>query len=118
MDDLISRQAVLNILKRESHKWGNDCRDWEEAINEITQMPSAEKTETVTEFADRCRECGTRYIPKSVIDDIRAEIEEFTSRYTVAYERGGMGQIVWSDRLIKECDVLQIIDKHIKAVEE
>lgn len=44
MDDLISRQAVLNILKRESHKWGNDCRDWEEAINEITQMPSAEKT--------------------------------------------------------------------------
>lgn len=33
--------------------------------------------ETVTEFADRCRECGR----EKVLDKIRAEIENATSRY-------------------------------------
>jgi hypothetical protein len=47
-----------------------------------------------------------------VLDKIRAEIEQLTSRYSVSKERGGMGKVEWSDRLIKESDVLQIIDKY------
>lgn len=47
-----------------------------------------------------------------MLDKIRAEIEELTSRYSISKERGGMGQVEWSDRLIKESDVLQIIDKY------
>ena len=47
-----------------------------------------------------------------VLDKIRAEIEQLTSRYSISKERGSMGQIEWSDRLIKESDVLQVIDKY------
>ena len=51
--------------------------------------------------------------PMSVIDDIKAEIKEHTQRYTLSRESGGMGQVDWSDYLIKTDDVLNIIDKHI-----
>ena len=51
-----------------------------------------------------------------VLDKIRAEIEQAVSRYSISRERGGMGQVEWSDRLIKESEVLQIIDKY-KRVE-
>lgn len=47
-----------------------------------------------------------------VLGKIRAEIEQLTSRYSISKERGGMGIVEWSDRLIKESDVLQIIDKY------
>lgn len=59
--DLISRQAVLDVLEKEGHKWGNDYRDWVDAIEEIKKLPPVNPHETVTEFADRCRECGARY---------------------------------------------------------
>ena len=48
---------------------------------------------------------------EDVLDKIKAEIEQLTSRYSISKERGGMGIVEWSDRLIKESDVLQIIDK-------
>ena len=47
-----------------------------------------------------------------ILDKIRAEIEQLTSRYTISRERGGMGQVEWSDMLIKESEVLEIIDKY------
>ena len=47
-----------------------------------------------------------------IIDKIRADIEQLTSRYSISKERGGMGIVEWSDRLIKESDVLKIIDKY------
>ena len=47
-----------------------------------------------------------------VLDKIRAEIEQTTSRYTISRERDAMGQVEWSDRLIKENEVLEIIDKY------
>ena len=53
-------------------------------------------------------------INKATIDAIRTEIEQLTSRYSISKERGGMGQVEWSDRLIKESDVLDIIDKYTK----
>ena len=46
------------------------------------------------------------------LDKIRAEIEQLTSRYSISKERGGMGIVEWSDRLIEESDVLQVIDKY------
>lgn len=48
----------------------------------------------------------------SVLDKIRAEIEQTASRYTISRERDAMGKVEWSDILIKESEVLQIIDKY------
>lgn len=48
----------------------------------------------------------------TALDKIRAEIEQTTSRYSISRERGGMGQVEWSDNLIKESEVLKIIDKY------
>lgn len=45
-----------------------------------------------------------------ILDKIRAEIEKFTSRYTISHERGAMGHVEWSDKLIKESEILEIID--------
>jgi hypothetical protein len=39
------------------------------------------------------------------------EIEMNASRYTIARERGGMGQVEWSDQLIKVSDAVGIIRK-------
>lgn len=47
-----------------------------------------------------------------ILDKIRAEIEQTVSRYSISRERGGMGQVEWSDRLIKESEVLEILDKY------
>ena len=55
---------------------------------------------------------------ESVLAKIRAEIEQTVSRYTIARERGGIGQVEWSDRLIKESDVMDIIDKYIQKPQE
>ena len=47
-----------------------------------------------------------------VLDKIKAEIEQTTSRYTISRERDAMGQVEWSDRLIKESEILEILDKY------
>ena len=48
-----------------------------------------------------------------LFEDIKAEIQEHTQRYTLARESGGIGQVDWSDYLIKADDMIAIIDKHI-----
>lgn len=53
-----------------------------------------------------------------VLQEIRQEIEKTVSRYAISRERGTMGQVEWSDRLIKESDVFGIIDKHIAQYKE
>lgn len=55
---------------------------------------------------------------KEMLDKIRAEIEQIASRYTISRERGAMGQVEWSDRLIKESEILEIIDKYLLEVSE
>lgn len=62
-DDCISRQAVQDyIAKYLSQYLYNDVREAVEAIDEfIGELPSVNPHETVTEFADRCRECGAKY---------------------------------------------------------
>jgi hypothetical protein len=61
---------------------------------------------------DACEDAITALKQYPVLDKVRAEIEQLTSRYSISKERGGMGQVEWSDRLIKESDVLQVIDKY------
>lgn len=45
----------------------------------------------------------------------QTEIEMNASRYTIAKERGGMGQVEWSDQLIKVSDAVDII-RHLPPV--
>lgn len=49
---------------------------------------------------------------------IIVEIEQTTSRYTISRERGTIGQVEWSDRLIKESEVLEILKKYKVESEE
>ena len=39
-------EAVLDILEKEGHKWGNDYRDWVDAIEEIKNLPSVNPQES------------------------------------------------------------------------
>lgn len=78
-------KTIENLKKLKSFHNGSYGADIDKAIKALEQEP--------------------------VLDKIRAEIEQITSRYSISKERGGMGQVEWSDRLIKESDVLQIIDK-------
>ena len=45
----------------------------------------------------------------------QTKIEMNASRYTIAKERGGMGQVEWSDQLIKVSDAVDII-RHLSSV--
>ena len=56
--------------------------------------------------------------PIEVLQEIRQEIEKTVSRYAISRERGAMGQVEWSDRLIKESDVFGIIDRYIDQYKE
>lgn len=62
LEDAISRQAALNSLIDNTHLDGYDLAEALDAIENKEKLPSVtQKPETVTEFADRCRECGARY---------------------------------------------------------
>lgn len=48
-----------------------------------------------------------------ILDKIMADIEKITSRYTISHERrDAIGHVEWSDKLIKESEILEIIDKY------
>lgn len=61
---------------------------------------------------DLSEDCNNNNCLVCVLDKIRIEIEQTTSRYTISRERDAMGQVEWSDRLIKESEILEILDKH------
>lgn len=46
--------------------------------------------------------------------EAQTEIEMNASRYTISKERGGMGQVEWSDQLIKVSDAVDII-RHLSS---
>jgi len=111
-EDCISRHAVLETIDNRIEQLKRD-------VNEIN------KSYSHLSFAEGihdgyCRlKCDLRILssvtPKAkvnVLDKIKAEIEQTTSRYCISKERGGSGQVEWSDRLIKESEVLEIIDKY------
>lgn len=58
MSDLISREMAIDALRNKAP----DKESVDDLIAIIKELPSVmQKSETVTEFADRCRECGARY---------------------------------------------------------
>jgi cell division septum initiation protein DivIVA len=94
--------------------WGFTREEYEEfldlAIKALEQEPFINKS---------CVSSGVcEHDKNKVLDKLRTEIEQLTSRYTISRERGGMGQVEWSDMLIKESEVLEIIDKYKAESEE
>ena len=84
----------------------------EEAINIISQMIKDEEG-FISDNTVEAHKIALKALEREpILDKIRADIEQLTSRYSISKERGGMGQVEWSDRLIKESDVLKIIDKY------
>ena len=77
---------ISGVIEDETTLDGNEMRDLVEFLSTLEQEP--------------------------ILDKLRAEIEQTTSRYCISRERGGSGQVEWSDRLIKESEVLEIIDKY------
>lgn len=58
--------------------------------------------------------------PTITLDDLkelREEIEHCSLRYNLAREQGCQGQVVWSEYLYKQGDVLAILDKKIAELE-
>ena len=89
-----------------------------ETLNEIIESGWLISDYDKCTAIDACEDAITALKQYPVLDKVRAEIEQLTSRYSISKERGGMGQVEWSDRLIKESDVLQIIDKYKAESEE
>ncbi len=100
--DAVSRDAILEGLK------GCICEEWIKTLfaTMVKQLPSVtQKSETVTEFADRCRECGARYgklLEQQPCDDaisrklkigdeiyIRANVNEIRNDYIICENKGG-----------------------------
>ena len=75
--DAVSRDAILEGLK------GCICEEWIKTLfaTMVKQLPSVtQKSETVTEFADRCRECGARYgklLEQQPCDDLISREDAF-----------------------------------------
>ena len=69
---------------------------------------------------DLSKECEGKYknCVDCVLDKIRTEIKQTASRYTISRERDAIGKVEWSDILIKESEVLAIIDKYKAESEE
>jgi len=62
-----------------------------------------------------CNPASEKLLNMSVddmLEKLETEIKQLTSRYTISKERGGMGQVEWSDRLIKEEDILRITNNY------
>ena len=90
-EDCISRAEVRRVLGNEVFELMKVSRkdnpkvdakiggiNW--SLNTIMELPSVTpKGVTITEFADRCRECGR----EKVLDKIRAEIRELATFDTV-----------------------------------
>ena len=51
------------------------------------------------------------------LKELREEIEHCSLRYNLAREQGCQGQVVWSEYLYKQGDVLAILDKKIAELE-
>lgn len=84
----------------QSHDWKNTGR-W--FIEEWKAIANGTPHETVTEFADRCRECGR----EKVLDKIKAEITNIPITDTDGHNNNWYREPQW---IIN--DVLQIIDKY------
>lgn len=107
----------IEALKQEQNTWNlDDAREdfMYDVFNTLDFLPTNDEANRIIDSFDKV----TRGIKYDVLDKIRAEIGQLASRYTISRERGGMGQVEWSDRLIKESEVMQILDKYKAESEE
>jgi hypothetical protein len=101
-DDFISRQAVINAIANTCFWLSAD--NWEELTKCINSIPPASEKLINVPAKDMSVD--------DMLEKLETEIKQLTSRYTVSKERGGMGQVEWSDRLIKEEDILRITNNY------
>ena len=108
-EDCISRKNIL-----ESLNGAFPSTDWNKALFRkiILDSPSVyPKRETVTEFADRCRECGTHFIPISVLENIKAECIRAVDKIPITFSKND------ADDCLKR-DIREIFDKYISGSEK
>ena len=62
-EDAISRQATIEAFQMfRGYESNRTNAEWVDRIETVVEkLPPVNPTETVTEFADRCRECGAKY---------------------------------------------------------
>ena len=87
--------------------YAKDHTDYQTTLRLYDAVKNGKVYETVTDFADRCKECGTRYIRKTVLEDIKAEIEQ------VILTDMGIDGAEHFDKGCRMC--LSIIDRHISG---
>ena len=114
-DDAISRLAVRKAINRYIEKAQSSgvvdaFISFEELV--IKTLPTVyPKNETVTEFADRCRECGKTFVSKSVLEDIKAECIRAVDKIPITFSKND------ADDCLKR-DIREIFDKYISGSEE
>lgn len=101
----------LTILKEQARYYGDNTFIWSINIDSfnfvINSAIKALEQEPTTK-----NDLGVDAISRV---QAQTEIEMNASRYTIAKERGGMGQVEWSDQLIKVSDAVDII-RHLPSV--
>lgn len=122
ISSLVTHLPSVTPQEPQIFKWCTDCKEydqekhcchrWSKVIRDtVEEMKQEQEPKPMVEI-DLYSVIKQKYIEREVLDKIRAEIEQTVSRYSISRERGGMGQVEWSDRLIKESEVLQILDKY------
>lgn len=127
MNDLVKREAVLTAVNcwigSGEYRFTNATDYLNTRIKELPaeQEPCVVNTKDLSDdeikkFKEVMKKVTVQVIlkePKTdILDKIREEIEEKAERYCLSKESTYMGQVEWSERLIKENDVLKIIDKY------
>lgn len=113
------REDAIKFFKEVAEKEVNNAKYSRLAIEELERgLSSASSFECDKEYSVLSYLKVYHDGKKDALNKIRAEIEKNTSRYTISRERGAMGQVEWSDKLIKESEVLEIIDKYLLEVSE
>ena len=101
------------------HKYVEDIMNRPIMTHEIGLLADEIKEKSKADFMALCaNENNVEEEQELILEKIRAEIEQTVSRYSISRERGGMGQVEWSDFLIKQSEVLKILDKYKTKSEE
>ena len=101
-EDAISRKAVVKVVDEHTREDGTLDDDITVILEKIPSVNP--KQETVTEFADRCRECGR----ERVLDKIRAEIENHCGLVTENHCK----YCHYCNSVMGVREILEIIDKY------
>lgn len=102
--DMLAEQSVVEKAEHYHHKRAAEHRQlakWLKDYKRLKEQEPTAKNDLGIDCIDRAQ--------------AQTEIEMSASRYTIAKERGDMGQVIWSDQLIKVTDAVDII-RHLPSV--